>query len=153
MLFLMFSLGTDRYVLDAGEVEAILPLMATKALPGAPRGVVGAINYRGRPVPLIDLNVLTLGRPAAAVLSTRIILVRYPAADGDIHLLGLIAERATETIERAASDFVASGVEAGIPAYLGPVASDARGLIQRVRTERLLPADIRDILFRRAETD
>ena len=39
MLFLMFQLGQDRYVLDTGQVEAVLPLLATKQLPGAPAGV------------------------------------------------------------------------------------------------------------------
>ena len=35
-----------------------------------------------------------------------------------------------------------------MPAYLGPVASDERGLIQWVRGEALLTPEIRDILFR-----
>lgn len=71
MLFLTFRLGQDRYALDAGQIEAILPLVAIKQLPGAPAGVAGAIGYRGRPVPLIDLSLLALGRPAEPLLSTR----------------------------------------------------------------------------------
>ncbi|CAH1658476.1 Chemotaxis signal transduction protein [Hyphomicrobiales bacterium] len=148
MLFLMFQLGRDRYVLDTAEVEAVLPLLAVKLLPAAPAGVAGAISYRGTPVPLIDLSLLALGRPAAPVLSTRIILLRYPAEQGERRLLGLMAERAVETITRDPADFVASGVEAGMPPYLGPVAADEDGLIQWVRPEALLPPEIRDILFR-----
>lgn len=148
MLFLMFQLGKDRYVLDTAQVEAVLPLLAVKQLPAAPVGVAGAISYRGTPVPLIDLSVLALGRPAAPVLSTRIILLRYPAEPAEPRLLGLIAERAVETLARNPSDFVASGVEAGTPPYLGPVAADEEGLIQWIRPEALLPPAIRDILFR-----
>lgn len=148
MLLVMFRLGRDRYVLEARQVQEVLPYLAAKALPAAPRGVVGAINYRGKPLPLIDLSLLALGRPAEAFLSTRIILVRYPGEDGTENLLGLVAERAIEAIQRDPSDFVPTGVEAGTPPYLGPVASDAQGLIQWVKVDALLPAEIRDILFR-----
>lgn len=147
MLFLTFRLGQDRYALDAGQIEAILPLVAIKQLPGAPAGVAGAIGYRGRPVPLIDLSLLALGRPAEPLLSTRIILLRYPVAAEERRLLGLLAEKAVEAVERDPGDFVASGVEAGMPPYLGPVAPDADGLIQWIRGEALLPPAIRDILF------
>lgn len=148
MLFLMFRLGTDRYALDVGQVEEVLPFIEPTVLPGAPEGVAGAINYRGGPVPLIDLSLLALARPSAAVLSTRIILIRYPVEGGETRRLGLIAERVFETVSRDPADFVPSGVEAGMPAYLGPVASDAHGLIQLVRAEALLTPALRDILFR-----
>lgn len=148
MLFLMFQLGSDRYVLDAAQVEAVLPLLAVKTLPAAPAGIVGAIAYRGAPVPVVDLSLLALGRAAMPLLSTRIILLRYPVGGDEHKRLGLITERATGTIERDAADFVASGAEAGMPAYLGPVAADDQGLIQWVRGEALLSPEIRDILFR-----
>ncbi|UZF92160.1 chemotaxis protein CheW [Bosea sp. NBC_00550] len=148
MLFLMFQLGQDRYVLDAAQVEMVLPLLSAKQLPAAPAGVIGAISYHGTPVPLIDLSLLALGRPAAPVLSTRILLLRYPTGPGEHKLLGLVAERAIETTKRDPADFVASGVEAGTPPYLGPVAADETGLIQWIKPEALLPPEIRDILFR-----
>lgn len=147
MLFVMFRLGDDRYVLEAKQVEEVLPLLAVKVLPAAPAGVVGVINYRRVPLPLIDLSLLALGHPAAQLLSTRIILVRYPTETGPQRLLGLIAEQAVETVERDPSDFAATGVEAGTPPYLGPVAADSKGLIQWVKVGALLPAEIRDILF------
>ncbi|MCX5581437.1 chemotaxis protein CheW [Kaistia terrae] len=148
MLFLMFRLGQDRYVLDVEQVEEVLPFLEPTILPGAPHGVVGAINYRGTPVPLLDLSLLALGRPSAAVISTRVILVRYPIEGGETRRLGLVAERVIQTLSRDAADFVPSGVDAGMPAYLGPVASDAEGLIQLVRAEALLPPELREILFR-----
>lgn len=153
MLFLMFRVGKDRYVLDVDQIEQVVPFMDAKALPGAPAGVVGAINYRGRPVPLIDLSELALGRPSAALMSTRIILVHYPASAPGADRLALCAERVIETVERDAADFVATGVEAGMPPYLGPVAADEAGLIQWVRAEALLPEELRAILFRQAGGD
>ncbi|WP_352846849.1 chemotaxis protein CheW [Mesorhizobium sp. M0767] len=148
MLFLGFCIGSDRYVLDMEQVEEILPYIGVRRLPGAPNGVVGLINCRGLPVPMIDLSLLALGRPSALVLSTRIVLIRYPTKDGENHLLALVAERATDMLERDPSDFAPSGMEAGTPPYLGPVASDDRGLVQWVRAEALLSDDIRETLFR-----
>ena len=148
MLLLMFRLGEDRYVLDVEQVEEVLPYLQPTVLPGAPHGVVGAINYRGAPVPLLDLSLLALGRPSAAVISTRVILVRYPVEGGETRQLGLVAERVIETVSRDPGDFKPSGVEAGLPRYLGPVAPDPEGLIQLVRAEALLPPELREILFR-----
>jgi chemotaxis-related protein WspB len=146
MLFLLFELGEDRYALDARRIAEVLPLVRIKRIPRAPEGVAGVIDYHGSPVPVIDLSLLALGRPARQRLSTRIVVVRYP--DGGDHLLGLIAERASETLRREPSDFSDSGVTSEAAPYLGPVTRDGRGLVQRVEVERLLPAAVRERLFR-----
>ena len=148
MLFLLFQLGKDRYALEATLVVEVLPLVNIKQIPRAPVAVAGVFNYRGDPVPVIDLTELTLGRPALKRLSTRIIVVNYAEDNGDKHLLGLIAEMATETVRREPADFVASGVTNDAAAYLGPVATDARGLIQWIQVNQLLPVAVRELLFR-----
>lgn len=149
MLFLLFELGRDRYALDARQVAEVLPLVDITAVPQAPPAVAGVFNYRGAPVPVIDVSQLTLGRPSARRLSTRIVLVHYPDATGRSRLLGLIAERATQAVHRDESDFVASGVTTDGAPYLGPVATDARGLVQRLDASTLLPPSVRDVLFQR----
>ena len=147
MLFLCFRLGNDRYALDASEVIEVVPLLAIKRIPQAPPAVAGAFNYRGEPIPVVDLSELALGRPARRHMSTRIVVVSYPDADGRAHPLGLIAERATETVRRDPADFRSSGVvNEGAP-YLGPVAPDPDGLLQWVDVKKLLPPAVRDMLF------
>lgn len=148
MLFLLFELGADRYVLDVRHVAEVLPLVGIKQVPLATPAVAGIFNYRGAPVPVIDVSQLTLGRPALPRLSTRIVLVHYPVADGQTRLLGLIAEKATETLRLEEKDFVASGVTNDGAPYLGPVATDARGLVQWIDARTLLPASLRDLLFK-----
>ncbi|WP_366146101.1 chemotaxis protein CheW [Paraburkholderia sp.] len=67
MLFVLFTLDTDRYVIDASQVERMLPLARDtppKSIPGAPSWVAGVIDHEGTPLPVIDLPALTLGRPA-----------------------------------------------------------------------------------------
>lgn len=148
MHFLLFQLGKDRYVLDVGQVAEVLPLVRLKQIPQAPLGVAGVFDFRGDPVPVIDLSQLAMGHPAQRRLSTRIILAHYPDDNGEKHLLGLIAERVTETIRREPSDFVVTGVDNDDAPYLGPVATDARGLIQWVQVDQLLTPAVRSLLFK-----
>lgn len=150
VLFLLFQLGSDRYALRASDVVEVLPLLALKAIPGAPDGVAGVMNYRGQPVPVIDLSALALQRPAAQRASTRLFVVRHPTA-GDERLLGLIAERATEMMRRTEKQFQPSGVSGERMRYLGPVTTDEHGLIQRIEVTELLDEALRDALWARAE--
>ena len=146
MLFLEFQIGAEAYVLDTAQIVEVLSLVNVKRIPQAPVGIAGLFNYRGRPVPAIDLSELTLGRAARRHRSTRLILVRY----GE-HLLGLIAEQATRTLQREAVDFTDSGIANDATRYLGPVAQDGARLIQWIEVEKLLPASVSSVLFRQAE--
>lgn len=138
MLFVLFHLGRERYALEASRVAEVVPLLALKRFPQAPRGVAGVFIYRGRPVPALDLCELTLGRPAVEHLSTRILIVHHGAPEPPGQLIGLIAERVTETIRREPGDFVDAGVKlAGAP-FLGPVLKDDHGMIQLLCAEKLL---------------
>jgi chemotaxis-related protein WspB len=148
MLFLTFQLDRDRYALDARQILEILPLATLKQVPHAAPWLAGVLDYRGAPIPVIDASALMLGRPSARHFGTRLVIVAYPGDGGDVHTLGLIAERATEMIRRDPGDFVPCGVEVPDAGYLGPVARDERGLIQRVDVRELLPLDVRDTLFR-----
>jgi chemotaxis-related protein WspB len=151
MLFLVFELGNDRYAIDARQVVEILPLVHTKQLPQAPAGVAGLFNYRGSPVPAIDLSELAFGRPAARQLSTRLLLVRYPGDEGSQALIGLIVERVTRTARYEEHAFVPSGVRNTRAPYLGPVLVDSDGMLQRLEIGDLLPASTRDLLFAATE--
>ncbi len=146
MLFLLFQLGGERYVLEAERVEEVLPLVSVREIPQAPLGVAGVFNYRGAPVPLIDLSALASGRPSQRWLSTRIVLIRDTG-----HLVGLITERTTETIRREATDFRPNPVGVASAPYLGGVATDECGLIQRIELEQLLSAELRQVLFQEVE--
>jgi chemotaxis-related protein WspB len=147
MLFLIFQLGKDRYALEASRVVEVVPLLELKQLPQAPRGVAGIFNYRGRPVPAVDLCALTLGQPASERFSTRIIIVNYPDDRGTSHLLGLIAEHATEMLRKDAKDFVDSGVKLSGAPYLGPILMDNQSPVQWIYEQRLLPEPVRNVLF------
>jgi chemotaxis-related protein WspB len=138
MLFLLFQLNGERYALDTASVVEVLPLLDVRAVPRAPAGVAGVIEYRGLTLPVIDLSELALGRPAARRLSTRIVIVEHADVQGERRRIGVIAERATSTVRCEPSQFQPSGLaRAGAP-YLGHLAKSADGLVQRVEVSELL---------------
>ena len=148
MLFLVCQMGRERYALEASRIVEVLPLVSLKRLPRAPRGVAGVFNYRGQPVPAIDLSDLTVGEPAAQRLSTRIIVVNYLDATGRNQLLGLIAEFATELLRKEPKEFADPGVKVGNAPYLGPVLIDGQGrTIQWLLQQRLLSEPVENVLF------
>ena len=150
MLFLLFQLGKDRYALDSSRVVEVVPLVALRQMPLAAPGFAGIFNYRGHPVPAIDLCQLTLGQPASEFLSTRIIVISCADADGNERLLGLIAERATEMMRREANEFKDHGFEARGAPHLGPVLFDDQGAIQWIHEQKLLSENVRKIVFTEA---
>lgn len=146
MLYVLFQLGSDRYALAASCVVEVLPLVALKRFPQAPRGVVGIFIYRGRPVPALDLCELTLGRPAQDRLSTRILIINQSQTPGTEQLLGLITERATETLRREPKDFMDAGVQLASTPFLGPVLMDGQGVIQLIHAHKLVADNMRELL-------
>ncbi len=151
MLFLLFQLGNDRYALEASRVVEVLPMVARKQLPQAPKGVVGIFNYRGQPVPAVDLCELTMGKPSEERLSTRIIIVNYRTRSAEERLLGLIAESATEMLRKDPKAFVQTGVQLSTAPYLGPILMDGEGPIQWIDEQRLLPENVCESLFAKAQ--
>jgi chemotaxis-related protein WspB len=151
MLFLLFQVGQDRFALEASHVVEVVPLLNLKKIHQAPRGVAGLFNYRGQPVPAVDLCDLTLNKPADEYLSTRIIIVQYPDAGGNRRLLGLIAEQATDLMRKNDADFTDPNVRINAAPYLGPVIMDAQGSIQWIHEQRLLSDSVRDMLFSEVE--
>lgn len=147
-LHLQFQLGEDRYALPAREVVEVLPLRRLKQMPEAPEWVAGLFEHRGRMTPVIDLCQRVLGRKARSRSSTRLVLVRFDPSQGEHSpVLGLLLEQATDTLRLPPDAFKASGLEAGLPDYLGPVQRDSQGMIQRIEVSNLLDDAMRALLF------
>ena len=94
LIALTFEVGGQRYGLDIGQIVEVVPAVQLRRLPGVPDYVAGVFQFRGQHVPVIDLTQLLTHQPAAARLSTRLVLVRHPGPAGEGRLLGLLAEHA-----------------------------------------------------------
>jgi len=147
MLFLIFQIGAERYALDTRQVTVVLPPAPCKQVPEAPVWVRGIFSYGGRNVPVLDVTMMALGTPAAQRLSTRLVLVDYTPAGMEPQLLGLIVEKATDTLRCEADDFTASGLLHENARYLGPVMQHAGKLIQWVKVADLLAPPVQALLF------
>ncbi|MFY2565594.1 chemotaxis protein CheW [Achromobacter ruhlandii] len=147
-LYLLFRIGADRYALDAADVIEVLGMRTFKQVPGTPAWVMGMFDCRGAAVPAIDLSALAGVGTAARVTSTRLALVRYrPDGASQERLLGLVLEQATETVHYDPAAFRPVGLDMPRARYLGPVLSDAGGMVQAVKVAELLPEPVRALLF------
>ncbi|MGU7783038.1 chemotaxis protein CheW [Burkholderia sp. PU8-34] len=166
-LFLLFDLDGERYVLDAAGIDAVLPLATTKAVPGAPAWIAGLLMCGDVPVPVIDVPMLALGRPAQALRSTRLVMVRYRAngvngvngvncvncvngangAEAGERVLGLIVERATQTMRIDRGAFRTTVVATPRTRWLGPIANTPDGIVQQVSVCDMIDAVARLHLF------
>lgn len=150
MVYLLFQIGNDRYALEAAKIATVEPLVRLKRIPQSAPGIAGVCNYHNEAVPVVDLSEMALGQPVESNLSTRLVLVRYACPDGQERLLGLLAEKATETARYEEDDFQDPGAVAEGAPYLGPVVHGARGMVQRVDIARLLTPDVRNSLWQQA---
>ena len=144
MVALIFEVAGQRYGLDVMQVLEILPVVPLRRLPHVPDYVAGVFRHREALVPVIDLSELISGKPAARLLSTRIVLVRYTGPSGSASALGLLAEKATN-LDEGTSRLTPSGLATPDAPFLGGL--NAAGTIQYVNVEQLLPADLRGRLF------
>jgi chemotaxis-related protein WspB len=147
MMYILFSIGNERYALDSSHVVEIVPRVELWQIPKTPAYVAGVFRYRGRLVPVLDLCWLMHSQPCPARLSTRILLVHSPGENGLSHILGLMVERVTDTLTSHEVTFTPIGMMTEDAPYLGDIATDAHGMIHRIRIEALLPAPLRVALL------
>ena len=150
MLLLVFRLADDRFALDAARIVEVLPLVGIRKMLGAPAGIRGTFNYRGRFVPAVDLSERLLGRAAEPRLSTRVVLANL-AGEGDPTLLGLIVENATGTLRVDPADMIPPAVQSRDRPWLGATILEAEGPIQLIELGKLLTDDVRRSLGAPAE--
>ncbi|MFH0879562.1 MAG: chemotaxis protein CheW [Lentisphaerota bacterium] len=147
MLRILFQIGRAPYALDSREVVEIVPAVHFRALPKAPDYVCGVFMFRGKVVPVVDLSVLAGFPPCRLLMSTRVMMVEYPDAAGRKRLLGLLAEKVTDTLKRESAKTDPSGVRVPEAPWLGGLVEAEGALIQEVQVQSLLPEKVRDVLF------
>ncbi|GAB4274560.1 MAG: hypothetical protein Tsb0018_06150 [Opitutales bacterium] len=75
MMLLKLEIGGVVHGLEIDPIVEIIPSINTDPLESCLKGVVGSVVYRGKCVPVLDVELLKQGNHTKAVLSTRIIVV------------------------------------------------------------------------------
>ena len=149
MLALSFHIDSEHYAVPVTQIVEVLPLTSLKTIPQAPDYIAGLLDYRGDPVPVVDLCALISGNKHHKVLTTRIILINYQQHSNTPRLLGLIAERVTETLQIAEDEFKQSGVTLEQAPYLGPVTKQHEAVVQFIHADALLTEEVHKILYQK----
>jgi purine-binding chemotaxis protein CheW len=119
---LVFCVGADRYAVPVGAVNLVLDATAVGPLVGTPPWLLGAVQARGRIVPVVDLREL-LGAHGGFSDLTRVIVVDHESEPFGIAAEVIVGER----------EFDRDDVS---PAASGPfrwVASDRTALLDLTR--------------------
>ncbi len=148
MLLLIFEAGDGRYAMAAELVVEIIPRVRAKKIPGTPSYVVGLMNYHGKAVPVIDLCMFRGDALCEERLSTRIIMIKYEKDEGDHTLVGLLAEKVTETVQVDKKDFHAGGVLIGVGLDGNGTGEDSSEMMQWFDVKRFLPESVMKDLLR-----
>lgn len=141
-LLLLLTVGEQLYALESEQVVEVIPRVMLRPVCGSPPHRPGVFNFRGRVVPVVDVSQLIAGQPCAEHLSSRIIMVRQGEAAGAPALLGLLAERVTDTVLKPRTSFQPAEGAAELEPWLGGVALDERGLIQLLHVDALARAGL-----------
>jgi len=147
MLALAFRAGNAALAIAARSIVEVLPRVALRTPTLAPPAVIGLLPYRGTLTPVVDLCILIAGRPAAAELGTRIIVVRIQNAS-ESRMVGLQAEDVSELIEYGPTT---PGLRNTEHAWLGDHLTQVAGLPQLVDPAELLPEALTALFLAKAE--
>ena len=98
--YITFRLGSELFAIDVASVREMLDLSQITHVPTAPPFMRGVVNVRGSAIPVVDLR-LKFGLPVAADTANTRILVLELKIDGEIAVLGGIADSVHEVIELA----------------------------------------------------
>lgn len=147
MLFVLFHVGSDRYVVEAQKVVEIVPLVKLNNFSNTPDYIAGLCNYRTQPLPVVDVSCLLSGVESRKIMSTRILLVKFLSDSEAAHTLGMIVESATETITIQRKKFKNSAVQGTEGNVVSNVMTDEHGIIQWMDVDQLLTKRDCDMLY------
>lgn len=158
MQAVVFHVGSERFAIDTKSVAEVIPGIQARPVPAVHDALLGVIEYRGDVIPVLDLCRLFETGECPTRLSNRILVCSLPpseetgnAASDECRFLGILAENVTRV---TTLDPDAAGTHPGpdTPGVrgLGKILSDAKGLVQLVYVDELIPPEVLASLTREA---
>lgn len=151
MLLLIFEAGGQSYGLNTRSVIEVAAYPECTRLPHAPAYVAGIVTWRGGTIPVLDVSALLTRAPARPLLSTRLFVVEYPTSDGRLQPLGLLVEKAVETVVPDETRREPQKVTIPDAPYLDGTAEHKGKLVLLLAVDELLPSSLRELLYPKRE--
>ncbi len=104
--YLTFCLGRNHYGVAVLRIREIIRMTDIKAVPATPDYVSGAINLRGRSIPVVDLRIKFGIDRAGTSERTCIVVFQASLAAGGRALVGMIVDAVEEVITVAPGEVV-----------------------------------------------
>lgn len=118
--FLIFIVGGFRFALRLDNVERVIPVAELTPLPDAPASIAGAVNWRGRIIPVADIRGRFRLPVKETLLTDKIIITSTSRIT-----LGFLADDASGVYTLNGADIVAPGeLLPGIARIEGVVRTD-----------------------------
>lgn len=148
MLSILFTLDDKQYALDSTNVIEVTPLTSLKQVPAAPPCMCGLMNYRGKPLPVIDICMASHGRACRYHMNSRIIIMKVKSKEGSTHLVGLLVENVAGMARHDDQKLVPSTVHIKATPHFGQMYMDSSSddMIQYINADALLTEEIQDVL-------
>lgn len=124
---LVFEVEGEIYGIAAERVREIVRAVLPTPLPSAPRVIAGVINYRGVPVPLIDVRA-RFGKPARMLSPDEAFVILLPLTAG-AHGLALRTDCVRELIRVPSESLVPMRETAPRALYVAGTAMLPSGLL------------------------
>jgi purine-binding chemotaxis protein CheW len=101
--YLTFSLLGEEYAVGILKVREILEYDTVTRVPKAPAWVRGAINLRGRVVPVVDLAV-RFGQPPAEISKRTCIVIVDVKTEEETTVVGILADSVSQVVDLKAEE-------------------------------------------------
>jgi purine-binding chemotaxis protein CheW len=102
--YLTFRLNQEVFAVEVFRVREVLDVVNITGVPNAPSYMRGMINVRGSVVPVMDTRQKFGMGAVEATLDTRIIILEVKDLDGEIIVMGALADSVHEVTELNADD-------------------------------------------------
>jgi chemotaxis-related protein WspB len=148
MLLIMCRASVHRYAIDSRHVSEVLPRVVLHPLAHSAPWLTGLLIHRGSAMPVVDLVQLTVGKPCANRLSSRIIVLQTELR-GIVRQVGILAEQVG--LREFGDATRQSGDQTTGSTALGALFLDEQGVFELVDIPRLISEDRQAFLFPAAE--
>jgi purine-binding chemotaxis protein CheW len=142
--YISFIIAGDEYAVNILRAREIVEHSVTSRVPMMPACIVGAMNLRGRVVPVIDLAV-KLGLPPTRVSRWTCVLIVETELDGENTRLGLLIDGVGDVLTLSEDEIEqapAFGAQVRVDQLLG-MAKVGQKLVLLLNIDRILsPAEL-----------